>query len=155
MWRQCCSYICRSFELFWVCGIRIHFTEAVSHQYVLNEICLLGFSIPLTVVILVNTKAFNKELCPFLTTGATTGYYLVFLNTRWLTVSIKYIIFFCCCISNMYFMFVKYDLVCTELYIVKKNYTYLKGGKATCNAQRWSVIVLTVIDSDVLKQKGS
>lgn len=59
-WRHCCSYICSHFELFRVCGIRSHFSEAVSHQYVLNEICLLGFSILLTVIILVNTEAFNK-----------------------------------------------------------------------------------------------
>lgn len=64
--RQCCSYIFNPFELLGVRGIRSHFTEAVSHQCVLNEICLLGFSILLTVIILVSTEAFNKGALPSL-----------------------------------------------------------------------------------------
>lgn len=64
--RQCCSYIFIPFELLGVRGIRSHFTEAVSHQCVLNEICLLGFSILLTVIILVSTEAFNKGALPSL-----------------------------------------------------------------------------------------
>lgn len=47
-----------------MCGIRIHFGKPVSHQCVLNEICLHGFSILLTVIILVNTGAFNKGALP-------------------------------------------------------------------------------------------
>ena len=63
-WRQRRSFVCSRFELFLVCGFRSHFTEAVSHQCALNEICLLGFSILLTVIILVNTEAFNKGVLP-------------------------------------------------------------------------------------------
>lgn len=56
-------YFASALKCFRVCGIRSHFTEAVSHQSVLNEICLC-FSILLTVIILVNTRAFNKGAWP-------------------------------------------------------------------------------------------
>lgn len=45
---------------------RIRLTEAVSHQRFLNEICLRGFFIVLTVIILVNSEPFNKEALPHL-----------------------------------------------------------------------------------------
>lgn len=71
--RQCCSYIFIPFELLGVHGIRSHFTETVSHQCVLNEICLLGFSILLTVIILVSTEAFNKGALPSLACWSNNG----------------------------------------------------------------------------------
>lgn len=52
---------------------RIRLTEAVSHQRLLNEICLLGFLIVLTVIILVNSEAFNKGALPHLDSRSNKG----------------------------------------------------------------------------------
>lgn len=67
VWRQCCGYIWSLFERFGVCrGIRLHSSKAVSHRQCLqNEICLLGFLIPLAVIVLVNSDAFNKGALAF------------------------------------------------------------------------------------------
>lgn len=67
VWRQCCGYIWSLFERFGVCGgIRLHSGEAVSHRQCLqNEICLLDFLIPLAVIVLVNSDAFNKGALAF------------------------------------------------------------------------------------------
>lgn len=69
MWRQCCGYIWSHFERFGVRGMRLHFAEAVSHQCLPNEICLLGFLIPLAVITLVNSDAFNKRALALLDSG--------------------------------------------------------------------------------------